>query len=164
MCRCGWGGYITPARAPHPPTRSPTHEDAIDQDSPSVVSRHPLGNLELKKIPEPSIFRPFPPSSIPSAPVSNSQAGDGDVAGVPGVKWLGYAQEASNEYPRAAPVQTKENISDCCASRRAQGARILIGSERNGTTRKRRRLLSRDGGRPKSSRSCRIGSRFGAFA
>ena len=98
MCRRGWGGYITPARAPHPPTRSPTHEDAIDQDSPSVVSRHPLGNLELKKIPEPSIFRPFPPSSIPSAPVSNSQAGDGDVAGVPGVKWLGYAQEASNEY------------------------------------------------------------------
>ena len=54
--------------------------------------------LSLKRFPSPVFFRPFPHSSIPSAPAS-PQAGDGDVAGVPGLKWLDYGQEASDEYP-----------------------------------------------------------------
>jgi hypothetical protein len=51
---------MTSARAPHLSIRSLTHEYAISQDSPSAVPRHPLGNLELKKIPEPCIFPTVP--------------------------------------------------------------------------------------------------------
>jgi hypothetical protein len=110
------------------------HEDVIFQDSPSAVPRREI--LSLKRFLSPVFFRPFSPHRFRVSQRSNQQAGDEDVAGGPGVNWLGYAQEESDEYPRTAPVQVKENTPDRCASRRAQGARIWIGGERHGTTRK----------------------------